>query len=338
MLTEIDYIPEQLLQTPADKLHEILSGPTLIHLDGKRRQPLFVSVLLHGNEYSGWEAIRRVLLQHYNNELPRCLSVFIGNIHAARHARRHLDDQPDYNRVWNGFDSTEHKMMQSIQESMKLRKVFASIDVHNNTGKNPHYACINKTDNRFLQLARMFSSTVVYFIRPDGVQSKAFAAVCPAVTLECGQPGEADGIEHAIHFINLCLLLDEIPDTPVDTADINIFHTIATVKVRQGCSLGITGEVADLVLHESIEDMNMKVITTGAVFADTTIDGVLPIIVIDHLGNDIAAEYFRVEAGRLVNYKPVIPSMLTLKKEIILDDCLCYLMEEYQVLSPKNKK
>ena len=59
-LTVLDEIPEGMLQAKARELHHYLSGPTLIRLQGKRADVLFVSVLLHGNETTGWDAIREL--------------------------------------------------------------------------------------------------------------------------------------------------------------------------------------------------------------------------------------------------------------------------------------
>ncbi|MEF8708104.1 MAG: hypothetical protein V5B38_04150 [Candidatus Accumulibacter propinquus] len=61
MLTVLDTLPEHFLDTPARELHRLLPGPTLIHLPGRRQPPLFVSVLLHGNEDSGVVALQSVL-------------------------------------------------------------------------------------------------------------------------------------------------------------------------------------------------------------------------------------------------------------------------------------
>jgi succinylglutamate desuccinylase len=58
MLTELDYLPDGLLQVEARELYTILPGPTLIHLPGRRDIPLFVSILLHGNEDTGLKAMQ----------------------------------------------------------------------------------------------------------------------------------------------------------------------------------------------------------------------------------------------------------------------------------------
>jgi succinylglutamate desuccinylase len=331
MLNEVDFLPEGLLDTRSGDLYKVLPGPTLLHLQGRMAEPLFVSVLLHGNEYSGWEAMRRFLYSYQRDELPRSISVFIGNIQAARYGIRHLDGQPDYNRVWNGTETAEHKMMQAVLDAMNRRRVFASIDLHNNTGRNPHYACINKTENRFIQLARMFSRIIVYFIRPDGVQAKAFAGLCPAVTLECGQPGESSGIDHAIEYLEKCINMETIPDQPMDRSEIDLYHTIGVTKIKQGVSLGFNGENADLVLAGNIESMNMKEIAPENIIAEKVSTSFLPLTVMDEQGNDVTSEHFTIRDGKLLNRKQIIPSMFTLNKDIIIDDCLCYLMEHYQL-------
>jgi hypothetical protein len=83
---------------------------------------------------------------------------------------------------------------------MIRRGVFASIDVHNNTGLNPHYACVNRLDKEFLWLASLFGRLVIYFTHPKGTQTAAFAPFCPAVTLECGKPEHPYGVEHAFEY------------------------------------------------------------------------------------------------------------------------------------------
>jgi succinylglutamate desuccinylase len=137
---------------------------------------LFVSVLLHGNETTGWQAVRQLLRCYRERELPRSLSLFIGNVRAARYGQRRLDGQPDYNRIWGPGSTPEHAMAEAVLRQMRQRGVFASVDIHNNTGTNPHYACVNYLDPSTLHLATLFGRTVLYFRRPEGVQSMAFGA------------------------------------------------------------------------------------------------------------------------------------------------------------------
>jgi len=329
MLTIIDNLPDGLLSISASELHTVLTGPTLIHFQGRRSSPVFVSVLLHGNEHTGWEAVKRLLLNYLSKELPRSLSLFIGNVDAARNNKRFLDHQPDYNRIWNDGESAEEKMMQQIIDEMKHRDVYLSIDVHNNTGENPHYACVNKTYNEFLQVARLFSRTVVYFIRPKGVQTMAFAELCPAVTVECGTSGEKSGIDHASDFINACLNLSEIPNHAVDTHDINLYHTVATVKIQTDYQFGFDQADYDLQLDKEIEFYNFKELPEGSVIGCVR-DGIEnPFDIRDEQGNEVGRQYFTIVDGEIRSRQAVVPAMITLDTEIIRKDCLCYLMEKY---------
>ena len=146
MLNILDQIPAGLLDARPEQLEDLLGKPTLIHLPGRREEPLFLSTLLHGNEPTGFLAIQQLLKQYQNKTLPRSLSIFLGNLPAAKQNLRRLDNQPDYNRIWPGTEepeSAETRLMQQVVDEMIQRRVFASVDVHNNTGLNPHYACVN---------------------------------------------------------------------------------------------------------------------------------------------------------------------------------------------------
>jgi succinylglutamate desuccinylase len=316
-----------------------LGGPTLIHLTGNREPALFVSVLVHGNEPTGWEAVRALLGRYMGGGegmLPRSLSLFIGNVAAAAQGVRYLEGQTDYNRVWPGSDlpeTPEHRLMQQVVEAATRRGLFASVDIHNNTGLNPHYACINRIDNRFLHLASMFGRTVVYFLRPLGVQSMAMAQHCPAVTLECGKVGQAYGVEHAVNYLDACLRLSDHPDHPVAAHDIDLFHTVATVKVSQELEFGFGEQTEGLQFADDLDRLNFRELPRGTSFGRVYGDAGLGLEVKDEQGQDVTERYFMQESGELRVRLPVMPSMLTLDRRVIRQDCLCYLMERYDPAS-----
>jgi succinylglutamate desuccinylase len=324
-------LPEGLLDTPAERLADILPGPALIHLPGRHERPLFVSVLLHGNETTGLHAVQALLRKHAGRTLPRALSLFIGNVSAAAHGLRRLDGQPDYNRVWPGTEHPpcpESALLAEVTEAMARREVFASVDVHNNTGLNPHYGCVTQLDHRHFWLASMFSRLVIYFTQPKGTQAAAFGALCPAVTLECGKPGHAHGAEHAFEYLDACLHLSEIPRHPVAPQDLDLYREVAQVMVREDLSFGFGREGLDLRLNEDIDHLNFTSLAAGTVLGEVSpaVRG-LPLRVIADDGRDAVADYFAVEDGQLLLRKAVMPSMLTLDERVIGQDCLCYLME-----------
>jgi succinylglutamate desuccinylase len=336
-LRELDQLPEGLLERDSTELAAVLGGPTLIHLDGERAPPLFVSVLMHGNEPVGWEAVRELLLAYRRGaggrcRLPRAMSLFIGNVEAATQRQRRLPGQPDFNRVWPGSElspTPEHALMAEVVARMTERGCFASVDLHNNTGCNPHYACVNVIDSRFLHLATLFSRTVVYFIRPTGVQSQAMAHLCPAVTLECGKVGEQHGVEHARDYLDACLRLAQLPDHPVPAHDIDLFHTVAQVKVPPDLQFCFAPCDADLMLNPELERFNFRELSAGTAFGRIASASSAVVDCRDEHGRDVTARYFTVADGELRLRQPVMPSMLTSDTRIIRQDCLCYLMERY---------
>ncbi len=336
MLQELNHIPAGLLELDASRLEAVLGGPTLIHLPGRRNPALFVSVLMHGNEPVGWDAVRGLLRRYQpgggEHPLPRSLSVFIGNVSAAVHGVRHLVGQQDYNRVWPGCeegDSAEHRMMQQVVDTVADRGVFASVDLHNNTGLNPHYACVNVVDNRFLHLATMFGRLVVYFIRPCGVQSMAMARLCPSVTLECGKVGQVHGVEHAREFLEAVLHLSEHPDHPVAEHDIELLHTVATVKVREGVTFGFGDEGADICFLKDLDHLNFRELPGGTVLGAVNTESGLGLEIYNERGEEVSDQYFVLDENELTLLNPVIPSMLTKDQAVVRQDCLCYLMERY---------
>ena len=333
-LRELDHLPAGLLELNSADLATHLDGPTLLHLSGEREPALFVSVLMHGNEPVGWDAVRLLLQDSIDRNgklrLPRAMSLFIGNVHAAAANARHLPEQPDFNRVWPGSEeppSPAHALMAEVVARMQRRQIFASIDLHNNTGTNPHYACVNRVDNRFLHLARLFARTIVYFVRPRGVQSQAMARLCPSVTLECGRVGERLGVDHAREFVDACLHLSELPDHALPPQDIDLFHTVAQVTVPDEVSFGFPPHDAQLLLSPELELFNFRELPAGASFGQVRSGG--RIEVRDEHGRDVTRRFFTIEDGELILREPAMPSMLTADATVIRQDCLCYLMERY---------
>lgn len=343
MLTVLDHLPDQLLDLEAHQLYDRLGGPTLIHLPGRRDPALFVSVLLHGNETTGWQAVRQ-LLRRYSplhrcreRELPRSLSLFIGNVQAARQGQRRLDGQPDYNRIWGSGSTPEHAMAQAVLQQMQQRGVFASVDIHNNTGTNPHYACVNHLDAPTLHLATLFGRTVLYFTKPEGVQSMAFGRFCPAVTLECGKPDQPHGTQHAYEFLEACLHLSAIPQRPVLSQDIDLFHSVAIVKVPDQVSFSFgeedgnqEGSPSHIRFPPDLDLLNFRELPPHTPIGWT--NNGFHLDVQDEQGQNVADRFFYACNGEIRTSVPIMPGMLTLNSRIIRQDCLCYLMERYPLV------
>ncbi len=328
----LDTLPDRLLDQPAQELHRFLDGPTLIHLPGRNPQPLVVSVLQHGNETSGWDAVRRLLKGRYaRDQLPRSLLLLIGNVRAAARGMRHLADQPDFNRCWPGSRGPEtiwHRLFSQITRHVQRSQPFACIDVHNNTGQNPHYAAVNQIEAQRLHLASLFSKTVVYFTEPAGVQSMAFGRFAPAVTLECGLAAERDGTDHAMTYLDQVLHLDSLPNQVPEPDRLELFEMFATVKVAQGIDFDFQGQASDLRFPADLDRYNFREIARGTSLAsyDPAL-GSAALLAEGHDGRDLSQDCFSIEGNQIRTRRPLMPAMLTTDEYVVRNDCLCYFME-----------
>lgn len=337
-LNQLDFIPSGLLELQdITQLNTILPHPTLLHLKGHQPQPLFVSVLLHANEPTGFFAIQSLLKKYQDQSLPRSLIIFIGNIEASKAGVRRLPGQPDYNRVWPGGDhpeSPETQLMQQVTDIVAEAKPFASIDIHNNTGKNPHYGCINVRDNEFLHLAALFSPTVVFFESPKGVQSMAMAKICPAITLECGKPDEPYGVEHAMEYVDTVLHLEKLATQHHPEHEVTVYQTVSRVIIPDNKTFDFqrgqakAADKVDLCFEQDFDQLNFSELLPGHVFGRVAVnsDQEFPIVALDDNNRDVTADFFSLRDNHLRLNKLVMPAMITLDKQIIRQDCLCYLM------------
>ena len=322
-------VPQAFLDCSAERLHEVLPGPTLFDLSGREGAPLFVSTLLHGNEDSGLKAAQEVLKGYRRREPHRPLLLLIGNVAAAAANLRTLPGQIDYNRVWPGTlhpDAPEARMARKVYDYAAARKPFASIDIHNNTGFNPHYSSVRRLEPRFLALARLFSRIVVHFERPLGTQAAAFADLCPAVTVECGKAGLPSGAKHAAELIEACLSITALPDHPPAPHDMDLLRTYAIVKTPADASISFDGSPADFRFREDIDHLNFSELAPGEPFG--RIDDALARLEIAP-GDGLATappDYFHYADGEIRLAESAIPALLTRDPRAVKLDCLCYLM------------
>ncbi|MBT8445783.1 MAG: peptidase M14 [Gammaproteobacteria bacterium] len=328
----LDAMPDALADTAARQVREVFPEPTLIRLTGDTDEFLFVSILLHGNETVGYDVLRRLAAWLPQHRLHRGLIVFVGNVTAAASGLRALPGQHDFNRVWRGAVGPESDMAREVLAFAAAHRLFASIDIHNNTGRNPLYACINRLDPEFLYLASLFSRRVVFFQTPASVQSMAFADLCPSVTLECGQPGNPTGVNAALDYVIAISRLTSLA-THADVAnDIDVYHTLGRVELVGDPSIVFGARAAAnpdgpvLRLPECVDDWNFSPLERGHVLAE--ISGPDPVLrVMGDDGRDLTARLLNIEHDVVRLAEPLVPAMLTRDIAIMRNDCLGYLME-----------
>jgi len=322
-------LPGGFFDIDSENIRRLFPNPTLIHLEGRDPRQLFVSILLHGNETTGLQAMQ-ALLAGYAGELPRSLLLFIGNVRAAEENRRFLPGQVDYNRCWPGGDLVENpsaRMMQRVTEIAHGLPLFAAVDIHNNTGRNPHYACITDPRPENQNLVAMFNRVGIVF-RQRGVSTMAFNNICPAVTLECGLPGDPNGIEHARRYLETLLQLDELPSRQPAREELQLVESHLMLRVPEHVSFEFDPDAdVDLRFAADFENRNFTLFDPRQVFGYTRLER--PLQAIDTDGHDLTHEILRVEDGRIYLNNTLMPAMITRDKLVVRQDCLCHLLQDY---------
>lgn len=321
-------IPKGFETIDLDYVHTLIDGPCLFHLKGKREKPLFVSTLLHGNETTSFMVLQRLIQKYRNKELPRDLIIFVGNTLAAEKGLRHLPTQPDFNRIWAEGEKPENELARKVIAYAKEQNLFANIDIHNNTGMNPYYGCVNKLEPEFIQLASIFSNKIVYFTEPHEVQSNAFASICPSVTIEAGQSGDLEGIDETYNFLEKVLHLEELEAT-FDSDDIGVFHTMARIRIHPETNVDFQNDIessSDISFIKDLETKNFSYIPAGYHLGYIKNTDLLRVF--DDHNNDVTDKYVKVINNQLITNQMFIPSMFTKDITVMKSDCLGYVMEK----------
>jgi succinylglutamate desuccinylase len=330
-LTILKTIPKELLSCRIENLNEVLTGPTLLDIEGESEQTLFISTLLHGNETTSFLVLQKWLLQFQKTKPSKRLLIFLGNIAAAVRGLRQLPDGPDYNRIWESGPWPEHNLASEVFIYAKQFPLFANIDIHNNTGKNPFYACINVLSEEAIKLANLFSKKVVYFTEPSQVQSMAFAELCPSMTIEAGLPGNEVATNEVIRVLDCLMRRQSFHELSIDR-DVQIYHTFGRIKIAHHASVDFEysqDSQAELSFDCSLDDKNFEILPINSRLGFIKNPQVLTVI--DNRGEEITDEIFSFNAGEIRTKQIIIPSMFTKNITIMKDDCLGYIMERMKI-------
>ena len=121
--------------------------------------------------------------------------------------------------------------------------------------------------------------------------------------------------------------MDEFDEHSRDIHNLNVFHTVVIVKVKEGLSVGLEGEDCALQLMPEVDYLNFNELKPGQVLARVREPDYMPVMALNEFGKDVADRYFEIKDGLLCTTTEVMPSMITMNMDIIRQDCLCYLME-----------
>jgi hypothetical protein len=146
------------------------------------------------------------------------------------------------------------------------------------------------------------------------------------VTVECGKPGVRENADHAARFVEACLRLSHFPLHPVPKHDLDLYHTVATVKVPDSIEFCFGDGECELCFGDDLETLNFRDLEAGRPLARVRGPG-LKLQVWNHDGRDVSASFLDVRDDLLALKRAVTPAMLTKDARVIRQDCLCYFME-----------
>ena len=300
-------LPPVLADLPATALADQLGGPTLFDLRKPDQPPLFVSVLLHGNEVSGWDAVRALFAEITDASTL----LFLGNLEAAAHGVRALPGRADFNRVWEQGESVEAAVAAEVTAYVKAANPRMALDIHNTTGENPPYAVISRLDPETLAFAGAFSTRALLATQPHGFQTRRFAQFCTAMTIEVGTPEDPSSTTRATGFL-AALLADNAPPNGARVPEsLSLYETAARVTLADGT-----------VLDPDMQRFNFRTVPAGTAL---TRSGSLHATAADD--RDLGPEYFGTNNGLAVLKRPTMLAMYTGEEEAARRDCLCYFLE-----------
>ena len=303
-------LPAAIAAMPAPRLAEALPGPTLFDLRREGQAPLFVSVLLHGNEISGWDAVRQL-----GEELAaRSALVLVGNVAAAQAGVRTLPGQPDFNRIWaasaEGVPGAEAALAAEVMRVVAASKPQFAVDIHNNTGRNPPYAVVADTAPATLALAASLAERVLLATQPRGFFTARLASLCPSVTVEVGTPDDAGSTPRAVAYLRRLIAA---PPSPAGSLD--VFETKLRVTVS-----------ADTAIATEVQCWNFRTAPAGTVLARAG-----RLRAWDAAGQDLSDEYLARSDGATRLRRPAMLAMFTGSLAAARQDCLCYFLEPKHV-------
>lgn len=301
---------------------------------GGGRAPRAVATLLHGDEVTGFQATMRILRgrRHY----PFDLYVIVGNVPAALaddgFVHRFLDDQEDFNRIWGLGDPTTRmrRAADGILAELRAAGLESLVDIHNNSGDNPFYAIVTKQRPDMVNLATLFTTTLVSWTLDAHTLMEALDEDCAAIAVECGLAGTPESLAFAVDGLRRYLGAGPL-ETEEVRRDFDLLGGLRKVTIRPEVTFRFGGSLADGVDFAIAEDAdvhNFVEVPDGHVLGHVHPGAAMPLVARDADGTDVTDEHFTIVDGTVITTRAATPVMMTRTVEAARKDCLFYLATE----------
>ncbi len=307
---------------------DALRGPTWVSLAGRDRSRLRVATtLLHGNEPSGFRAIRRYLR---SGRVPATdLLFFFGSVSAAqilpRFSNRTLLSGRDLNRCFRPpYDGAEGRLAATVLARLEDRRPEALIDLHNTSGRGPAYGVLMTRDRACQQVAALWARHVVVTDLRLGALTEATTQHFPSAVVECG--GREDPAADSVAWFGLREFADRATLFDRDAAP-EVFEHPVRIELRAGCEIAFARqpvERADVTLYPDLDRHNFGMVDVGEPLGWLGPRGLDALMLRRASGTDTVDALLSQRAGALVASRAFRPLMITTHPDIAKSDCLFY--------------
>ena len=313
---------------PAQALANFLGAPTLFEIKGKSDKFVLFTVLLHGNEHTGYYAVRDLLKEfHEQNKTPENnIFFFIANVHATEKNLRHLDGQPDFNRIWKNNPDTQDFIDHVVRKSNN--NLQCSIDFHNNTGDNPLYSCMHDISHKTCNLAYDFSPTAIYFDKPEEAHVVAFANHTTAITVECGLSNHEAGYIAAKNLAHKQIQTKILTEDPSITKKLTLYDSNIRLRIPEN-------QINNFAFRHDLDKLNFLSLEEDILIGNSK-NGLK--LDVDTRSQNKGELWIKYQDNNIYLRAGMMPAMLTNDKKVIEQDCLGYLMHEMHINASENKQ
>ncbi|WP_185967967.1 succinylglutamate desuccinylase/aspartoacylase family protein [Thalassotalea sp. PS06] len=319
-----------------------------------QEKPLLFTTLLHGNETSGLEALRRLV---DNPPTPICDTyILVASVKAASTApmffHRMLPGLPDLNRCFSpetlqqtqaallspDNDSTSSQAVQlhfsephllafRIWRFIMQLKPRWLIDLHNTSGASPAFTVVRHLTDNHVLLCQQFSP---YIIRSNINMGAIFELPTPfpCITVECG--GTGDELANQTAFTGMHrLMMAPLADLQKDSEPAIILTDPIRLEVKASANITLNygnqaKKGADITLLEDIDRFNFASWEPGQSLGWATESGFSALTAVDEQGRERIDDILELKNNSLQCKTRLHLFMITNRVDIALSDCLLY--------------
>ncbi len=318
-------------ESPEDFL-EALGGPSWLVVKGTGMgRPRAITTLLHGNEPSGFRALRHWLAS--DPQPPVDIHVCVASVEAARTSPlftwRERKGGRDINRAFRApYEGPEGLLAKEILDRLLKIDPEALVDLHNTSGSGPSFGLAAVVDDQHKRLSSFFTERMVRLGSSLGTLMEATVDSFPSLIVECGGVPDSESDATALRGIAAFAESESLWGGPASEMA-EFYEKPTRIKIKEGFQLVYAdskAKDADLTLRNDIDRLNHGVTASGELLGWVGEKGLDVLIPQGPAGGPPIRALLREREGRLETACELKILLATTRADIGVSDCLFYLI------------